>query len=458
MNFTFSSCIEIAKGELDGGDGNEFGLCESEIILHGEEKLGDSWLLGLDLDQLNKLEITVLKVSDGSDIWETKGITIELQQVFTSVLIPFKTEVKSMASKHWFEEFGMEEAEFYQLCIWYELIKLLSGGRIRCSECENVIDFTKFICHSSEKYSTKQLNFVMELRSGTIVRKLSQFTLEMVQTGEIDLFLLSSRMFESQLKSNDIVYDFMQKTKKQTDQIDTFVAEKKALDIILKDRDAKTKDIMVNLLNEKKKKIVELETRLNDFEHKVSDSEIINKHITEAVSELNSPGKRKRKFGTEFKSPTSSTRKRRSIMGDFHSSNLIPKEVEKEIDDNFNDFDDNRYMGINRRLNLNKFDPRTSQDMEENTPAFKREEEELKKEEIDKALLEVVKKGESNKSFDDFIDKDENDRNSALETTNQIEDVLKEDKINEDESSTEEETDAGSTADTDAENDTEYSV
>lgn len=468
MKFTFSSCIGIVSDELDKGNSSEFGLCESEIILPGDDEVTPNWLFEIDLDQLNAVEIVVLKTSDGADIWERKHLSPESQQIFASVSVPFKPEFREIASKQWFEDFGVTEEDFYRTCIWYELIKLLSGGRIRCSDCENVIDYTRFVYHPGDKSSNNQMNLVMEIHSGNIVRKLSQVSLEIVQTGEIDLFLLSSRMFESQQKSNDMIYKLSQENKNQRGEIGTFIAEKKALDIILKQRDTKTSAIMVDLLNEKKQKIVELESRLKTFDHKHSDTDLINKHVTNAVSELNSPGKRKRKFGTEFRSPTSSARKRRVVRSESNNLNNVPEliseRVKKEIDDDFIYPDTNKYMGINKRLDMDQFDSDEPKKSKEVTSEIKKEgtDEGDDKIEKDQSTFDEGNKSESNLSFDDFIDKDdsvgksrESSTNSVTKTNNKYEEVAQKNKRDGKESSTEEETDASPTLDSEAETDTE---
>lgn len=467
MKFTFSSCIGIVSKESDKGNSAEFGLCESEIVLPEGNDVASNWLFQLDLDQLNDLEITVLKVSDGADIWERKHISPESQQIFTSVSVPFKPEFKKIANKQWFDDLAVSEEDFYRTCIWYELIKLLSGGRIRCSECEYVMDYTRFVYYPDDAACNNQMSLVMELHAGTIVRKLSQFTLEMVQTGEIDLFLLSSRMFESQQKSNDMIYKVSQENNNLRDQVGTFIAEKKALDIIIKQRDSKTSAIMVDLLNEKKKKIVELEAVLNTFDQKPSDTDLINKHVTDAVSELNSPGKRKRKFGTEFRSPTSSARKRRFVAGESNLNSApesISQRVKKEIDDEFIEPDNTKYMGIKKRLNLDQFDSKSQIKSEELTPEIKREGSDEGDDEIDEdqSAFDEVNKSESNESFDDFIDKDgsigDSDTNSITsdaKTTTSREEVAQRNKTDGQESSTEEETDTGPVLESEAETDTD---
>lgn len=425
MQFTFSGCVEFASGESPSSE-SEFAMCESHIEVESKDE-NIEWLVRLNIEQVADLEVESLLVSDGSDIWRKQHISRDSLQVFTTVSTPFKPEFKQRrVSQQWYEDIGIGEDDFYVVCIWYELIKLLSGGRVRCDPCENVIDYSKIVCQSDETSPDGPLSFIMELRVGTIVRKLAQFSLEMVQTGEIDLFLLSSRIFEAERNANNLIYKLIQETDSQRNKIETFEAEKQALDVILSKRDAQTKAIMVNLLNEKKKKIVELETKLIDFEHKISDSDLINQHVKEAVSELNSPGKRKRKFGTEFRSPTSSTRKRRTIdtnntISGFRNNTIsssqgkIKRETREE--DEFEDFDDSKYMGINKRLDLSQFDPTNSLGMGAGTgsPNVKVEERgledyndesRLKQEAKSDSPFEEVKKEESNESFDDFIDKD----------------------------------------------------
>lgn len=457
MRSSFTSCVEITpvtKTSLlistDEYVNTEFGLCECIVVVDEENSTNTQNLYTLSIDQLAKLNIETLKVSDGSDIWEKRQVTIDSLQLFTFVSIPFKQHI----TKQWFKEnnINIEEDLFYRICIWYELIKMLSGNKIFCFQCDNVIKYSKFVCYSNPNSSGNIANclfFALELHSkNNIVRKMAQFTLDRVQNGEIDLFLLSSRMFESLKQSNSTIKNLLQENEAQRKQIDTFINEKKQLEIILKKRDDMTRSMVINLLNEKKAKIKELESKLSHFQtNQVLDSDLINKYVHNPILQLNSPGRRKRKNTVDFDSPTSSVRKRNylkirkdsplltksessltNIPSLKHQNNDVVKvKLESDMnDDEFENFDNSKFLGINKTINLDKLDSPNLMESELKTPKIKIKDEidikrsynkdsffQSKEESNDTSSpYELIKKEDFKGSFDYYIDRDENDLTS----------------------------------------------
>lgn len=450
MRSSFSSCIEIIPVRQPSFVASstsyttpEFGLCESIIVIGGNDYSCDKWLFTLTIDQLVKSNIESLKISDGSDIWEGKQVTIDSLQIFTSVSIPYKPHITGQ----WFKDNGinMKENQFYRICIWYELIKILTGNRIFCSQCDNVIEYSDFVCHynvDSSENTDKLLSFVLELYSNTnITRNLAQFTLDMVQNGEIDLFLLSSNMFEGLKNSNTIIKDLLQEKTTLQKHIDSLINEKKQLDTFLEKRDNITRRMMINLLNEKKAKIRVLESKLSHLQtNQVVDSDLINKYVHDPIFQLNSPGRRKRKRNTDLISPKSSLKTKdstkirndNSLFTDLKNSSMnIPSVesqntnvVEPKLKPNTsnNDFDNSKFFGINKAVNLDELNLTSLMKPEMKTPEFRVKDEMTikkynnrnnafyRKEEDEDASVpyELIKQEDFEESFDGYINQGNN--------------------------------------------------
>lgn len=413
----------------------EFGLCESIIVIDRNNGTCDKCLSTLNIDQLVKLNIESLKISDGSDIWEKKQVTMDSLQIFTSVSIPYKPHI----SEQWFNDnsINMKENKFYRICIWYELIKILTGNQIFCFQCDNVIEYSDFICHyniNSSDNIDNSLSFTLELHSNTdIIRKLAQFTLKIVQNGEIDLFLLSSRMFENLKTSNSMIKGLLQENKSLREQIDKSFNEKKRLDALLEKRDKVTRAMIINLLNEKKSKIKELDSKLSYLQtNQVTDSDLINNYVHSPIVQLNSPGRRKRTFYADLKSPIPSIRKKNSvkIRSDSPSLTNIPSlesrndnNVKTKLkttanDDTFDDFNNSKFLGINKAINFDNLDlvepeietPKLR--IKDQIKKYNNEENVIyrKAKNNDTSLLyELIKKEDFNKTFDNYIDQGDDD-------------------------------------------------
>lgn len=435
----FSSCVETRGIKATETQDNEpeFALSQSEIQFPVHEEVREEtdgyWLIQLEYNQLIEIQVSHLRVSDGADIWGNSApLTFESLQVFGS---PSKSDkVDAQPS----EKLGMSPEKFYKLCLWYELLKHLSASRIYCQECEGVVSFDKWICYVEDK---SIISFALELYADAIVRKLVQIKLKCIATGELNMFLLSFTMYESLQHSNRTLIDLFKENKRQKESLEEAALEREKLDSLLDERDARTRTIVVDLLNEKKKKIVELETKLTDYEKNISDINVINKHIKNAVSELNSPGKRKRKFSERFGSPSSTPSpssistdkkkmKRNGLMSNTPS--LIKKRNSNESGDGFEEFE---YMGINKKLNLDDLDRNYHVKVDE-VPNLKKEDEK------DGKSQSHIKNEES--EFDQFIEKENMGENSNDRT-------ISSDSSRNNEST--EETDITAETDTDVETD-----
>ncbi|KAK5781150.1 Lif1p PWA37_002079 [Arxiozyma heterogenica] len=449
MKISFTSCVKILPikkssflTSTERYTTVEFGLCESIIVIDGNNSTCDKCLSTLNIDQLVKLNVESLKISDGSDIWEKKQVTIDSLQIFTSVSIPYKSHI----SEQWFNDnsINMEEDQFYRICIWYELIKILTGNQIFCFQCDNVIEYSDFVCHyniNSSDNIDNSLSFTLELHSNTdIIRNLAQFTLKIVQNGEIDLFLLSSRMFENLKTSNSMIKGLLQENKSLREQIDKSINERKQLDALLEKRDKVTKAMMINLLNEKKSKIKELGSKLSSLQtNQVTDSDLINNYVHSPIVQLNSPGRRKRKFYADLKSPIPSIRRKNSVkiksdgpsltniknsptnipsLESRNDNNVKTKLKTAANDDTFDGFNNSKFLGINKTINFDNLDlvepeieiPKLR--IKDQTKKYNNEENLIyrKAKNDDTSLLyELIKKEDFNKTFDNYIDQGEDD-------------------------------------------------
>lgn len=258
------SCIPVAFSEQEASV-DDLVLCECDLR---EEKFPES-----EVD-LGRLTIHEIVVSEGNEIHRRRDFGCGDLQVFSG---------------------SEDEKRSLQRFVWFELVKLLTGHRIQVDSLNGRVKFTRWVCDAPEG---KQWNLIMELESEGIVRKIAQLGLESVSHGEVDLFQMTNMLFQSFCQSNDTVGALRARELELESSIATLTEQREILDRVLLQRDEKTRTIVVNLLNEKKKRIAMLEQEVRK-EHSsmnlcdISDSEVINQNVKDAVSHLISPGKRK---------------------------------------------------------------------------------------------------------------------------------------------------------------------
>lgn len=300
----FVSCIRVANSEeVDGKQ--DVVLCQSEI--RGN-------LLPQSAEDVNQLCIDEILVSEGNEIHKKSYVTMKDMWVFADA-----SSDKSII-------------EF----IWYELIKHLTGHKLQLESMNGKVNFTNWVCAAPEG---GKWQIIMELESEGIIRKMAQLELETVDAGEIDLFQLTNTLFVAHCQSNKELFKTEAKIVELRSQIKASEDERKTLDAILEERDQKTRIIVVELLNEKKRKITELQEELKKkhsykIPDQIPDSEAINKHVSAAVSELISPGKR-RKVKCEELGQDNIKNVKRQI---FKKAELEPPA----------DFDDFQFFGITK--------------------------------------------------------------------------------------------------------------
>lgn len=300
----FISCIRVATSEeVDGKQ--DVVLCQSEI--RGN-------LLPQSAEEVNQLCIDEILISEGNEIHKKIHVTMKNVWVFADA-----SSDKSII-------------EF----IWYELIKHLTGHKLQLESMNNKVNFTNWVCDAPEG---GKWQIIMELESEGIIRKMAQLELETVDAGEIDLFQLTNTLFVAHCQSNKELFKTEAKIVELRSQIKESEDERKTLDTILEERDQKTRIIVVELLNEKKRKITELQEELEKqhsckIPDQIPDSEAINKHVNAAVSELISPGKRRKVKCEELQEDNIKNAKRQ-----------ILKKAELEPSADFDDF---QFFGITK--------------------------------------------------------------------------------------------------------------
>lgn len=301
--------------------GMRFVSCVAVSSTAGEEAQGDVVLCECDLserqlpenaEEVGGLVLEDVVISEGNEIHRRRKVSGRDLKLFTG---------------------KEQEREALRGAVWYELVKLLSGHRVQLESLTGKVQFTKWVCHVSEGESWF---LVMELEAAGIVRKVAQLEVQAVSEGEADLFQMTSRLFASYCEANDTVRALTVRT----NELESLLKQADGLERVRHERDDKTRSIMVGLLNEKKTRIAQLELQLEKKQlspalSDISDSEVINKNVTEAVTELISPGKR---------------RARTQQMNDEQrlkkvAKKLIPETKEEPIDDFDEDF---QFFGISK--------------------------------------------------------------------------------------------------------------
>lgn len=278
------SCIAVASVE-DEEPGDDLVLCQCELLA---EKLPDSE------EEVGRLIIEEIVVSEGNEIHRKRSVSCGDLFVFYGT----EDEKRSLKSR-----------------VWFELVRFLTGHRVQVASLKDKVEFSRWVCDAQEggKWS-----LIMELESEGIVRKIAQLELESVTQGEVDLFQMTNTLFQSYCSSNDSIEALRSRGSDLEVEIATLREQREILDKVLYERDEKTRAIMVSILNEKKKRIALLEeelgkrhssTNLSD----VSDSDVINKNVKDAVSHLISPGKRRYRNDQAVKDSSVKNAKRRLL-------------------------------------------------------------------------------------------------------------------------------------------------
>lgn len=316
----FVSCITMVNEKEEYREDAESGLCKIQI----EE---DAVLEAMDEAKLSKLKVDSLLVSEGTEIFSKTGLGIDDVRVFIGENIN-------------------EESKKY---VWYELLKMLTGHKIYVAPLDNKITFSKWTCRIQDD---KVWKVVMELESSAIIRKIAEFNLCPVKNGEADLFAMADKLYQDICCVNDSYRNMKKSDLRNRSRVKELVQERELLDKLLEERDNKTRAIVVTLLNEKKKKIRELNEILRRNNIKVCgddipDSELINMEVAKPISELNSPGKRlKRRRMME----SQNLNEKLGIANQMKSHSISP--IAKEDDD----FDDFQFFGITKRSSSAKND------------------------------------------------------------------------------------------------------
>lgn len=259
----------------------------------------------VNLEKLQSLRITELMVSEGSDI--------HIIQDFTAGTI------------HCFGNADCNAA-------WYALINILSGHSFHS---ENSMDLEGSIWKCDLRDEPWKLVWELDLHG--IIKKNAEVILNSSHGREVDLFKMSLKLFNDYCAANDAIHGLEQREKAIERELDHERQKLQGFNEIISQRDMKTRAMVLELLNEKKEKIRELQRRLeeNKGSDEVSDDRLINAFVNKPVSRMNSPHKRRSTTPILQSAP-----KRPTITA-----------VKKEEDD-FDDFanQDFAFMGINRPL------------------------------------------------------------------------------------------------------------
>ena len=269
----FVSCLDMARlpdyvshstNSPGNDDSCEYCICETYI---------EGTRLPSTVAELDTLVIKRIRLTEGDYIYSLEDVTLSTLQLFSSV----------------------EDSNETRHGILYELLRLLTAHRVYVKQLQGKIELSRWAVHVESNGAWK---LVMELSLGTLTGKLAQLDLKREQQGEMDMFLLVRNLFDANCRSGDELQHLTKRLQEATEKVTLLEDERRVLDKILEERDDSTRKIVVGLLNEKKKKIWELEKILREQHLEIeypeyrSDDRLVNKYITDPVSELNSPGRR----------------------------------------------------------------------------------------------------------------------------------------------------------------------
>lgn len=290
-------------------------------------------LYKLSATWVDQLSISKFTLSDGIEIYQS--ININKENLF----------LYSQLNSNW-----------NKTILWYLFLRFLSGNFIYCPELEYKIGIKmseniQWVAEISS--SSMELIFILQLKQDNIVKKLAQLIFSRQKKVELDLFKLSHQLFQFNVNSNNFINKVLNDLQNLQGEIQRLTNEKTDFDCILAKRDQKSRKIMVKLLNSKKKKIIELEKKLFDVNNSdilsQNDSNIINTNVINPISELNSPGKRRKKSVNKNKDVnTDESRSLEAVNLKFEDdfNSYMKREEEEE------DFEPIEFMGINRKRKL----------------------------------------------------------------------------------------------------------
>lgn len=282
----FVSCLPVSDVAATQEEVDEVVLCESHFT---QEDLPSS------ADAIEDLTIEWVVLSEGSEIHQKHNCHLKNLQVFTDV----------------------NETKY----IWYELLRQLTTHKIYCHDMEQKVRYTRWVSHAPEG---GQWSICMEIESSGIVRKIAQLDLIPASRCELNLFRMANELFQECCSCNDKVAQMRYQLDDTKNRIRELEEERKVLDQLLEKRDAQTRSIVVGLLNEKKRKITELQRQLKDQEPR--DDELINRYVTEPVTGHSSLGKRKRHLNNNNNNTNDAKRKSRSLQQSSPDIPYIKKE------------------------------------------------------------------------------------------------------------------------------------
>lgn len=269
----FVFCVPFR--ELQKGNNGSKGNVENVFCI-GQCKLDKEVTVPTSIHSLTSLKIESIVMSEGSTVMSGSNLTPNDLHIYANP-----------SGQSW------DKTQ-----VWYELLKILSGQRIYMETDSTDLSESPLRC-CIEEIDT-QWKIILEQSSDGIARKIGEIPLKHVDYDEIDLFALTQDLFGDLSQLNLDLHKSVAKTSKVSSQIETLQSEREKLDELIEIRDSNTKKLMVGLLNEKKQKISQLEEYIRrhnlgpPLPENKSDSDVINNHVTDEITELNSPGKRKK--------------------------------------------------------------------------------------------------------------------------------------------------------------------
>ncbi|SCU88409.1 LAMI_0D10000g1_1 [Lachancea mirantina] len=218
---------------------------------------------------------------------------------------------------------------------WQTLIDVLAAGKLPINDGESIPSYAAWKCDIRKE----PWKLVWEQTAAGITKRLAELGLDASRGRDLDLFRLSFELFQSHFKANKKLLGLQTTCDALKSDLRASHCERDKMVQLVRERDERTRSMVMELLNEKKTKIRDLQKRLDERRGPgdVSDQLVLNRFVSHPVSRMTSPEKRHASASPQ--KTTSPTKRKRS-------SPLVKGEDNLEASSEIDDF---AFMGINRR-------------------------------------------------------------------------------------------------------------
>ncbi|KTA95617.1 Ligase-interacting factor 1 [Nakaseomyces glabratus] len=246
-------------------------------------------------------------------------------------------------------EFGESVLELYvddsqRNDIWKGYISVLTAGKFPMKgRIDPLYSHIEYISGNSSGLASNSGQLTMFQKTGEISRSIAVLTVNEAKESEIDLFQVSKQLYCNLVKSNEDVKALNERIFQLEMNYDNLQSDFDEMVDNIKRRDKLSRDVMIGLLNEKKARIRILTSLMERAgvslpDGDKNDSELLNSHVQDAVSELNSPGKRR----------VAAWRDKKSIKRLEPVKKKLKIKEEESLPEIGSDFEDFEFFGISK--------------------------------------------------------------------------------------------------------------